>query len=657
MASDLDYDSESDVDLDYEDYTVAWIAPLEIEKQAALGMLDKRHKGKFTTHRGDDYLYAAGEIKGHNVVIATFPAGHDYGNSSAAALASQVKNNFPNLWFGLLVGVAAGLPNLSSKPPRDIRLGDVLVGVGDRDSAGVVCYDLGRETPTGFKPLRRGDQPKTLPIVSSAIGQIKNPAQTNKNVFLKYYKSIKDQSTFVDPGQEKDRLYQTVKDGNGSATRLVERRFRSPSERTTVWYGPIGSGNKLMRDAQTRDRLRDQHNLIGLEMEGASILNIIPVGVIRGVCDYGDSQKDKIWQPYAAAMAAAYAKALLSEIKPYKTRRVGVLPAPKVLSVRKASKVPKGSVLNMERDKDMEDESEAGSEEEDEEEASVKKRFEEIKHNLRNDKINLRDTDEFEKFAEHNKDYLGKTTAAADGHNTLLHLLVDDAKDRVFDKYKPLFKLLIDSYPELPEIKDISDRTPLYISISKKREMLVRFMCDTHPNIDVILGISCLRTDYCLHVAIKKNVNPDLTIFLIEHAGEWALCAQDDMGKTPLHLAVEYERCTDAQLQVVKALIRRCDKAMNKRTIEPNCFSPYRYHEYTRAEAKKAAEAEAKKAAKQKKKEKESEDAKITERSTDAIMNFLKLHCMHTMKHDDAVNFLYGRNQGISLSSRTKISQ
>jgi nucleoside phosphorylase len=33
--------------------------------------------------------------------------------------------------------------------------------------------------------------------------------------------------------------------------------------------------------------------------------------VIRGICDYADSHKNKIWQPYAAAAAGAYAKELL----------------------------------------------------------------------------------------------------------------------------------------------------------------------------------------------------------------------------------------------------------------------------------------------------------------------------------------------------------
>jgi nucleoside phosphorylase len=50
-------------------------------------------------------------------------------------------------------------------------------------------------------------------------------------------------------------------------------------------------------------------------------MNQIPVGVIRGVCDYGDEHKNKIWQPYAAAMAAAYAKAVLTEICPKNYRR------------------------------------------------------------------------------------------------------------------------------------------------------------------------------------------------------------------------------------------------------------------------------------------------------------------------------------------------
>ena len=314
--------------LDPANYRVAWIAPLRVEAKAALLMLDVHHPGKFVVHRGDDYIYKAGEINGHNVVIATFPADHEYGIGSAAALASQVKKSFPNLWFGLLVGVAAGLPNLDKTPPLDIRLGDVLVGVGDGKSAGLVSYGLGKQTKDGFELIRHGYQAKTEAIVRSAISSLELEdfqlsLQKQPHAFLEYYEEIKEsdqEGTFADPGQGMDKLHRTIHDSSGPIIELVERAERPVGTRTRVWYGSIGSGDKLMRDAKMRDELRDKHNIIGLEMEAAGIENTIPVGVIRGVCDYGDDHKDKDWQPYAAAMAAAYAKAILYQITPDRSR-------------------------------------------------------------------------------------------------------------------------------------------------------------------------------------------------------------------------------------------------------------------------------------------------------------------------------------------------
>jgi nucleoside phosphorylase len=322
---------EPDLDLDFEHYTVAWIAPLRIEAQAAWYMLDHEHRGSFAMDRGDDYVYTAGDINGHNVVIATFPRGYDYGVGSVAALVGQLKKSFPNLWFGLLVGVAAGLPNLSRIPPRDIRLGDVLVGVGKGDSAGIIGYGLGKETSHGLELLHHGAQARTERVVSSAIGSIESHEPMHGNVFLQYYETIKNKNhsngTFVDPGQEKDQLYQTINEGNNKVIKLVERPMRQSLKRTKVWYGSIGSGDQLMKNARKRDELRDKFDLIGLEMEAAGTMDTIPVGVIRGVCDYGDAQKNKEWQPYAAAMAAAYAKAVLCKIRPKRNRREEALQA------------------------------------------------------------------------------------------------------------------------------------------------------------------------------------------------------------------------------------------------------------------------------------------------------------------------------------------
>uniref|UniRef100_A0A093VHQ6 Nucleoside phosphorylase domain-containing protein n=1 Tax=Talaromyces marneffei PM1 TaxID=1077442 RepID=A0A093VHQ6_TALMA len=46
-------------------------------------------------------------------------------------------------------------------------------------------------------------------------------------------------------------------------------------------------------------------------MEAAGLMDSFPCLVVRGICDYADSHKNKVWQPYDATTAAAYAKELL----------------------------------------------------------------------------------------------------------------------------------------------------------------------------------------------------------------------------------------------------------------------------------------------------------------------------------------------------------
>lgn len=157
-------------------------------------MLDKQHHCQFQSARGDDYIYVEGEINGHNVAVATWPAGQNYGVGAAAALVNQVKARFSNLWFALLVGVAAGLPNLSPSDPirrLDIRFGNVLVCVANKASSGIKDYDLGRDTEAGF--LLNGRQTETPAIVRAAIGNIqltKKKLYKRGNDFANYLKAF-----------------------------------------------------------------------------------------------------------------------------------------------------------------------------------------------------------------------------------------------------------------------------------------------------------------------------------------------------------------------------------------------------------------------------------------------------------------------------------
>ncbi|KAH6645602.1 hypothetical protein BKA67DRAFT_585762 [Truncatella angustata] len=97
-----------------------------------------------------------------------------------------------------------------------------------------------------------------------------------------------------------------------SARRVADRARRPDSRRIRVWDGPIRSCEKLLKNLQRRNELRDRYGVIGVEREAAGTMNRIPVGVIRGACDHRDKHKNK----YAAAMQASYAKAVLDEIPP-----------------------------------------------------------------------------------------------------------------------------------------------------------------------------------------------------------------------------------------------------------------------------------------------------------------------------------------------------
>ena len=94
----------------------------------------------------------------------------------------------------------------------------------------------------------------------------------------------------------------------------VERQPRGNQD-IMVHYGTIASGNLVMRDGTTRDIVSSEFGgVLCFEMEAAGLMNSFPCLVIRGICDYADSHKNKKWQAYAAGTAAAYAKEVLSII-------------------------------------------------------------------------------------------------------------------------------------------------------------------------------------------------------------------------------------------------------------------------------------------------------------------------------------------------------
>ena len=85
------------------------------------------------------------------------------------------------------------------------------------------------------------------------------------------------------------------------------------AQKASIHFGRFACSNQVMKSGPHRDRIAANEGVIAFEMESAGTWDYIPTIVIKSVCDYADSHKNKKWQEYAAVTAAACTKALLEE--------------------------------------------------------------------------------------------------------------------------------------------------------------------------------------------------------------------------------------------------------------------------------------------------------------------------------------------------------
>jgi nucleoside phosphorylase len=278
-----------------------------------------------SSHDNNDYTL--GKIGKHNIVIAVLPHG-EYGISSAAGVAKDMLHSFPNVRIGLMVGIGGGAPSIK----HDIRLGDIVVSASGSGKGGVFQYDFGKTIQgQDFQETGFLNQPPT--VLRAAVHGLMAQFESDGHGFEETINSIlaqkpRLQKKYKRPDSNSDRLYQSAvvhPDGDASCAaacgddpaNLVSRPKRTQDEdNPAIHYGLIASANRLMKDALIRDKFAAEKNVLCFEMEAAGLMSQFPCLVIRGVCDYSDSHKNKEWQGYAAMAAAAYAKDLLCRIPP-----------------------------------------------------------------------------------------------------------------------------------------------------------------------------------------------------------------------------------------------------------------------------------------------------------------------------------------------------
>jgi nucleoside phosphorylase len=314
---------------DPKQYTVGWICAIATESVAACLFLDKEHEGR-PDHlaANDSNDYTLGEMAGHHVVIAVMPDG-EYGQTSATAVIKDMLNSFPNIRIGLMVGIGGGAPTAK----HDIRLGDVVVSSPSEGTGGVYQYDYGKLIQgQGFQHTGFLNQPSTL--VRTTVNGLRTRYKIKGHKIRETIGAILDDNPrlseeFSHPGEDKDRLYhsdlvhpatsgETCEDWcNVQPEQIVERHKRTAREDDpAIHYGIVASGSSLMKDATIRDALAKEKSVMCFEMEAAGLMSHFPCLVVRGICDYSDSHKNKDWQGFAAMTAAAYAKELLARMVP-----------------------------------------------------------------------------------------------------------------------------------------------------------------------------------------------------------------------------------------------------------------------------------------------------------------------------------------------------
>lgn len=326
-------------------FETAIICALPLEFDAVEALFDETYDefgaNAYGKQAGDPNWYRTGRIGSHNVVLTCLP---EMGKASAASVASNLQMSFPRVRLGLLVGICGAVPFPSEQ--AEVILGDVIV------SDKVVEYDLGKQYPDGFRrnavvKETLGGPNRTIRSFLSGLKTRRMHDQLQEHTW-KYQQSLRGHhgGKWQYPGTSQDQLFPAdyrhkhyhqhpnsnclCADCHHSSDAVCEKaldlscrklgcmgslmqrnRLSADSPKPCIHFGSMASADTVMKSGEHRDALAAREKVIGFEMEGAGIWDSLPCVIIKGVCDYADSHKNKIWQNYAAATAASCAKAFL----------------------------------------------------------------------------------------------------------------------------------------------------------------------------------------------------------------------------------------------------------------------------------------------------------------------------------------------------------
>lgn len=336
-----------------DEFEVAVICALSLEYDAVYHLFDEiwdRDGREYGKVQGDPNQYTTGRIGGSNVVLVLLSA---MGKLPAATAAVSLRFSFSGIKIALLVGVCGGAPQNESK--GEILLGDVII------SKKIMQYDYGRQYSGKFVPKNQAEGHPTREIQSLlAFFETWNGRTLLEEQATEFLQDLQKRgygSEYRYPGAREDRLFQSdyhhkhhhlpsspdacricvssadevcdaaltskcsdlecedkylVPRKRLAEKQQLERDGNVAAQQPMLHLGIIASGDAVLKSSRHRDDLIKATGAIAFEMEGAGLWHQLPCVVVKGVCDYADSHKQKGWQRFAAATAASMSKALLN---------------------------------------------------------------------------------------------------------------------------------------------------------------------------------------------------------------------------------------------------------------------------------------------------------------------------------------------------------
>ncbi|KAJ4854324.1 uncharacterized protein T069G_11303 [Trichoderma breve] len=280
-----------------EDFHVAIICTLPLEYDAVSLVFDQfwdEDGDSYGRAHGDTNTYTTGQIGKHNVVLVL-------------------------------------LPNMGTGAD-EILLGDVVI------SKTVIQHTLGRQYPnkfvakdTVYDSLGRPNKDVRTLIASFETERRRRQLRQKAGQYLRDLQSaaIKERHrcSYRYPGVGEDKLFaasyrhkhrasqkcKCTQETNGLCEEAAQALCSTLmcDEGQLIFVGCVASGDTVMKSGEHRDRIAGQRDIMAFEMEGAGIWDEVSCVIVKGVCDYADSHKNKVWQPFAAATAASVMKAML----------------------------------------------------------------------------------------------------------------------------------------------------------------------------------------------------------------------------------------------------------------------------------------------------------------------------------------------------------